>query len=164
MHTGFYPSTFLQPVNGRKTQSWIEFWISISSSLLKYFLLYVCLENRRLIFYSFTPLFLLYKPQIPTKQTCLTNCFVILSKNLCSCVQKIKNKHDGDTLVFFFVSACYSWHSEIPHSQRNIYRKMKEEITSQKKPFIAKKKRDSKPKETFAFFILLNLSRLLSSE
>ena len=101
MHTGFYLSTFLQPVNGRKTESWIEFWISISSSLLKYFLLYVCLENPRLIFYSFTPLFLLYKPQIPTKQTGLTNCFVILSKNLCSCVQKIKNKHDGDTLVFF---------------------------------------------------------------
>ena len=27
-------------------------------------------------------------------------------KNLCSCVQKIKNKHDGGVDVAFFVSAC----------------------------------------------------------
>ena len=85
----------------RKTQSWIEFWISISSSLLKYFLLYVCLENPRLFFYSFTPLFLLSKPQIPTKQTGLNNCFVIPPKNLCSSVQKIKSKHGGAHAVLF---------------------------------------------------------------
>ena len=84
-----------------KTQSWIESWISISSSLLKYFLLYICLENPRLIFYSFTPLFLLYKPEIPTKQTGLINRFVIPPKNLCTCVQKSKSKHDGGAHVFF---------------------------------------------------------------
>ena len=87
----------------RKTQSWIEYWISISSSLLKYFLLYVCLENPRLIFYSFTPLFLLSKPQIPTKQAGLNNCFVIPPKNLCSSVQKIKSKHDGGVHVVLFL-------------------------------------------------------------
>ena len=150
-----------------KTQSWIESWISISSSPLKYFLLYICLENPRLIFYSFTPLFLLYKPEIPTKQTGLINRFVIPPRNLCTCVQKSKSKHDGGAHVFFFVSPCYSWHSEIPHSQRDMYRKMKKEITSQKKNYSQskkKKKRDSKGKETIAFFILLILSRLLLSE
>ena len=84
-----------------KTQSWIESWISISSSPLKYFLLYICLENPRLIFYSFTPLFLLYKPEIPTKQTGLINRFVIPPRNLCTCVQKSKSKHDGGAHVFF---------------------------------------------------------------
>ena len=44
--TGFYPSTFLQPVNGCKTQSWIELWNSISSSLFKYF--FVCLSRKTL--------------------------------------------------------------------------------------------------------------------
>ena len=54
--------------------------------------------------------------------------------------------------LFFFVSVCYSRHSEIPHSQRNIYRKMKEEITSQKKPFIAKKKKGQQSKRDLRFF------------
>ena len=47
-----------------------------------------------------------YKPQIRTKQTDLTIRFAIPQKNLCRCVQKIKNKHDGGADVAFFVSTC----------------------------------------------------------
>ena len=150
-----------------KTQSWIEFWISISSKSLKLFLLYLCLENPRLIFHFLHHFFLLYKPQILTKQIGLTNCLVIPPKNLCSCVQTIKSKHDGGAHVVFFVVACYSWHSEIPHSWKNIYREMKEEITSQKKLFIVKKKPPKtwhQRKRDLCFVILLILSKLLSSE
>ena len=46
------------------------------------------------------------KPLISTKQTGLAIRFVIPQKNLCSCVQKIKNKNDGEADVVFFVSAC----------------------------------------------------------
>ena len=60
-------------------------------------------KNPRQIFYSLTALFLLYKPQILTKQTGLTNRFVIRQKNLCSCIQKIKNKYDGGADVVFLV-------------------------------------------------------------
>ena len=115
-----------------KTQSWIEFWISISSKSLKLFLLYLCLENPRLIFHFLHHFFLLYKPQILTKQIGLTNCLVIPPKNLCSCVQTIKSKHDGGAHVVFFVVACYSWHSEIPHSWKNIYREMKRNYQPEK--------------------------------
>ena len=45
------------------------------------------------------------KPYIRTKQTGLTIRFAIPQNNLCSCVQKIKNQHDGGADVVFFVSA-----------------------------------------------------------
>ena len=105
------------------------------------------------------------------KKAGLNNWFVVSRKNLCSCVQQIKNKHDGGANVFF-VSACVT-HSLVenatflrrnkgkspgnkeaqnlgkiyrhkllpPHSQRSIYREMKEEITSQKRNY-------SKPEKT----------------
>ena len=44
------------------------------------------------------------KPQICTVQTGLTIQFVIPQKNLCSCIQKIKNKHDDGADVV--VSVC----------------------------------------------------------
>ena len=34
--------------------------------------------------------------------------YSISQKNLCSCIQKIKNKHDGGADVAFFVSACFT--------------------------------------------------------
>ena len=46
------------------------------------------------------------KPQIRTKQTGLTIRFVIPKKSFCSCIQKIKNKHDGGADVAFFVFVC----------------------------------------------------------
>ena len=45
------------------------------------------------------------KPQIRSKQTGLTIQFAIPQKNLCGCIQKTKNKHDGGADVAFFVSA-----------------------------------------------------------
>ena len=104
--TGFYPSTFLQPVNGCKTQSWIELWNSISSSLFKYF--FVCLSRKTLdrFFILLNHCFYSCKPQICTKQTGVTIRFAIPQKNLCSCVQKMKNKQDGGADVAFFVPAC----------------------------------------------------------
>ena len=69
-------------------------------------------ENLRQMFHSFTPLFLLYKPQILTKQTDLTTRFLIQGRNLCSCVQKIKNKHDSGADVLFYLCVCYSEHGE----------------------------------------------------
>ena len=137
---GFIQALFYSRWMVGKTQSWIEFWISVSSKSLKVFFI-VSLSK-------------CYKPQIPTKQTDLTNWFIIPPKNFCSCIQTIKSKHDGGVHVLF-VSACYSWHSEIPHSQKNMYCEMKEEITSQKKLFIVKKNKnktcDSRGKETFVF-------------
>ena len=58
---GFYPSTFLQPVNGCKN--------SISSSLFKYF--FVCLSRKTLdrLFILLHHCFYSGKPQICTKQT-----------------------------------------------------------------------------------------------
>ena len=89
-----------------KTQFWIEFWNSISSSLFKYF--FVCLSRETLdrFFILLHHCFYSCKPQICTKQTGLTIRFAIPQKNLCSCVQKIKNKHDGGEDVALFVSAC----------------------------------------------------------
>ena len=134
-----------------KTQSWIESWISISSSPLKYFLLYICLENPRLIFYSFTPLFLLYKPEIPTKQTGLINRFVIPPRNLCTCVQKSKSKHDGGAHVFFLFphvthgivrylipkEICTAkWKKKLPAKKKTIHsqKKKKKETAKEKRP------------------------------
>ena len=45
----------------------------------------------------------------------------------------------------------YKHRLQQPHSQRNIYCKMKEEITSQKKTIYSQKKCDSEGQETFAF-------------
>ena len=77
-----------------------QFFISLSRKTLGRFfiLLHHC-------FYSF------YRPQILTKQTGLTNQFVIPGKNLCGCVQKIKNKHDGgaDFFLNFFISVCVTY-------------------------------------------------------
>ena len=86
-----------------KTQSWTEFWNSISLSLFIYFFLYVCLEKPYTDFFIFLHHCYSYKPQIRTKRTGLTNRFVITGKNLCSCVQKIKNKK----MVFFCFRLCY---------------------------------------------------------
>ena len=35
--------------------------------------------------------------------------YSISQKNLCSCIQKIKNKHDGGADVAFFVSVCITY-------------------------------------------------------
>ena len=98
MVAGFYPRTFLQPGSGSKN--------SVSLSLLKYFLAYLSRKTLGRFFYFFTPLFFLYKPQILTKETGLSNWFVIPRINLCNCVLKIKNKHNGGVVLFFFASAC----------------------------------------------------------
>ena len=45
-----------------------------------------------------------YKPQIHTKQRGLTIQFITPQKNICSCIWKIKNKHDGCADVAYFVS------------------------------------------------------------
>ena len=54
LKSSFYPSTFLQPVNSSKN----SIKLSFETQSLQVFL-YVCLENPRQIFYSFTPLILL---------------------------------------------------------------------------------------------------------
>ena len=46
VHAGFYPSIFLQLVNGSKNSILDEFWKSISLSLLKYF--FECLSRKTL--------------------------------------------------------------------------------------------------------------------
>ena len=75
------------------------------SSLFKYF--FVCLSRKTLdrFFILLHHCFYSCKPQICTKQTGLTIRFATPQKNLCSCIQKIKNKHDGGADVAFFVSA-----------------------------------------------------------
>ena len=45
-------------------------------------------------------------PRISQKQTGLTIQFAIPQKNFCSCIQKIKKKHDGGANVAYFVSLC----------------------------------------------------------
>ena len=69
---------------------------------------FVCLSGKTLdrFFILLHHCFYSCKPQIYTNQTGLTIRFVIPRKILCSCVQKIKNKHDGGADVAFFVSAC----------------------------------------------------------
>ena len=81
-----------------KTQYWIEFWNSISSSLFTYFLC-LCLEKPCIDFlFFYTIVFTLISFKYLQK-TDLNNRFVISRENLCSSVQKIKNKHDGGTYV-----------------------------------------------------------------
>ena len=98
--SGFYPSTFLQPVNGSKNS--LLYWV-FKLNLFKYF--FVCLSRKTLerFFIFLHHWFCSYKPQILTDQTGLTIQFVVLRKHLCSCVQKIKNKHDGGADVAFFL-------------------------------------------------------------
>ena len=69
---------------------------------------FVCLSGETLdrFFILLHHCFYSCKPQIRTKQTGLTIRFVIPRKNPCSCVQKIKNKHDSGADVALFVSAC----------------------------------------------------------
>ena len=69
---------------------------------------FVCLSGKTLdrFFILLHHCFYSCKPQIYTNQTGLTIRFAIPRKILCSCVQKIKNKHDGGPDVAFFVSAC----------------------------------------------------------
>ena len=71
----------------------------------------MCLSGKTLdrFFIILHHCFYFCKPQIRTKQTGLTIQFAIPQKNLCSCVQKIKNKHDGGADVAFFVSACITY-------------------------------------------------------
>ena len=130
------------------------------------------------------------KPQIHTEQTGSIIRFAIPQKNLCSCIQKIKNKHDGGADVAFFVSACnthslverlsaltvllgnkdkdsitvkiYKRRLQQPHSQGNTYCKMKEEITSQKKLFKVKKKMwQRRTRDLCFYFVLLIYNRFL---
>ena len=89
-HSGFYPSTFLQPVNGSKIS--ILNWV-LKLNLPVYSSFFVCLSRKTLDRFF----------QILTKQTGLTKQFLIPRKHFCSCVQKIKNKYDvGVDNVFFF--------------------------------------------------------------
>ena len=161
---GFYRSTFLQLVNGSKN-SILNWVLKLNFFRSLRIFLYVCLENPRQIFYSFTPLFLLYKPQIPTKQTGLTNRFVIPPKHLCSCVQKIKRKHDGGAHVVFL----------FPHITHGIVKylipkeiciaKWKKKLPAKKKSIHSQnEKKGQQSKRDLRFFYFTILSRLLSSE
>ena len=106
-NAGFYPSTFLQLANGSKNSflNWVlKLYFLISLQVL---FLYVYVEKPQTDFFILLHhCFYSCKPQIYTKQTGLTIRFVIPRKILCSCIQKIKNKHDGGEDVAFFVSAC----------------------------------------------------------
>ena len=105
--SSFYPSTFLKSVN-RSKNSILSFetqFLHFSASVFS-----VCLYGKTLdrFFILLHQYFYSCKPQIRTKQTGLTISFVTARKNLCSCIQKIKNKHDGGADVAFFVSACFT--------------------------------------------------------
>ena len=110
--SGFYSSTFLQLVNGSKDSILNRvFKLNLFKSLQVFFFFFFVSLSRKTLdrflvllhhhFYS-------YKPQICTKQTCLTIWFhdLIPWKNLCSCIQKIKNKHAGGADVVFFLFQC----------------------------------------------------------
>ena len=103
---GFYLSTFLQPVNGCKNS--IFNWVLKLNFFKSLQVFFACLSRNNLnrFFILLHQCFYSCKPQIRTKQTGLTIPFAIPQKNLCSCVQKIKNKHNGGADVAFFVSAC----------------------------------------------------------
>ena len=79
--------------------------LRVSSSI--FFFFFVCL-SRKIIdrFVILLDHFYFYKPQTCTIQTGLTIWLVIPWKNLCNCIQKIKNKNDSRTDVAFFVFAC----------------------------------------------------------
>ena len=102
--TGFYPSTFLQPVNGCKTQSWIELWNSISSSLFKYF--FVCLSRKTLdrFFVHLHHFFLLLQASNMYRTNRLNYSIRNSTKKTLQLLSK--NKQDGGADVAFFVSAC----------------------------------------------------------
>ena len=102
--SGFYPSIFLQPVCVWKNSILNEFWNSISSSLFKHFFVYLSRKTLDRFFILLHHCFYSCKLQICTKQTGLTIRFAIPQKKLCSCVKKIKNKHDGGADVAFFAS------------------------------------------------------------
>ena len=101
MLSGFYPSTFLQLVKGSKNS--ILNWV-LKLIFFKYLqLFFLCLSRKTLdrFFILLHHCFYSCKPQIRTQQTSLTIQFAIPQKNLCSCVQKIKNKHGGAYVAFF---------------------------------------------------------------
>ena len=103
MLSGFYPSTFLQLVKGSKNS--ILNWV-LKLIFFKYLqLFFLCLSRKTLdrFFILLHHCFYSCKPQIRTQQTSLTIQFAIPQKNLCSCVQKIKNKHGGADVAFFFL-------------------------------------------------------------
>ena len=105
--SGFYPSTFLHAVNGSKNS--ILYWVFKLNLLKSLQVFSLCLSRKTLdrFFILLHHCFCSYKPQICTNQTGLTIRFITPQKSLCSCVQKIKNKHDGGADVcFFFVSVC----------------------------------------------------------
>ena len=95
---GFYPSPFLQSANGSKNSilNWV-LKLNLFKSLT-YFLCF-CLEKPCIDFlFFYTIVFTLISFKYLQK-TGLNNRFVISRENLFSCVQKIKNKHDGGTHV-----------------------------------------------------------------
>ena len=96
-----YPSTFLQLVNSSKNS--ILNWL-LKLNLFNYFF---CMFRKTLDRYFI----LLYHCCYPhkRKQTGLTYRFIILEKNLCSCIQKIKKKHGSAD--FFFLISVYDTHS-----------------------------------------------------
>ena len=101
MLSGFYPSTFLQLVKGSKNS--ILNWV-LKLIFFKYLqLFFSCLSRKTLdrFFILLHHCFYSCKPQIRTEQASLTIQFAIPQKNLCSCVQKIKNKHGGADVAFF---------------------------------------------------------------
>ena len=103
---GFYPSTFLQLVNGSKNSilNWV-LKLNLFKSLQVFFL-HVCQQKPKRFFIILHHWF---KHQVLTEQTDLTNQFIIQWKYLCSCVQKIKNKHDsGGNVVFLFLRVTHS--------------------------------------------------------
>ena len=103
--SGFYPTTFPQSVNSSKKS--ILNWV-LKLNLSKFFqVFFVYLPRKTLdrFFILLKHCFYSYKHQILTKQTGLTIQFVIPWKNLCSCIQKMKNKHGGAD-VAFIISVC----------------------------------------------------------
>ena len=102
----FIQALFYSQYTVVKTQSWIEFWNSFYSFLWKYFFCMFVWKNLDRFFILLHHCFYSCKPQVHTKQTGLTIWFIIPQKNCCSCIQKIKNKHDGGADVAFFVSVC----------------------------------------------------------
>ena len=80
-----------------KTQSCIEFLNSISFNSLQVFG-FLCLSSKTLdrFFILLHHCFCSNKSQIHTSQSGLTVRFINpRKKNICSCIQKIKNKYDG---------------------------------------------------------------------
>ena len=108
---GFYSSTFLQSVNVIKK---LNLELSFETQSLQVFssIFLYCLSRKTLdrFFIFLHHCFYTYKAQILTKQMGLANRFVIPQENLCSCVQKIKNKHDdgADVFVFLFLRVTHS--------------------------------------------------------